>query len=129
MPPSAYAAKGVALVTTSAVFQNGTDIPGATQVVIASDQDASKNARPASAGFIKLCPSPPKNCFTITIENNAPITTIHSGIVTGRLNAKSIPVTTALKSPIVDFFLSSFSHAHSKNTQAKTLSTVTTPAR
>ena len=62
------------------------------------------------------------------MAKNAPITTIQSGIVTGILKAKSIPVTIALKSPTVVGLFNILFHNHSNKTHAKTLITVTTAA-
>ena len=60
---------------------------------------------PPSAGFIKFCPSPPNIHLTMMIANTPPSTASHHGSETGRFSAKSSPVTTALRSVIVLFFL------------------------
>ena len=82
--------------------------------------DISKKQRAAKAGFIKFCPSPPYNCFTIIIANRAPITGIHRGTVDGRFNARMSPVTTAEQSLIVIGFFIKYSNKYSDNTQVST---------
>ncbi len=77
--------------------------------------------RPTSAGLAKLCPSPPNNCFTTTMEMNAPMVAIHSGKAGGKLKARIRPVTTAEKSPTGSGFLRTRHHKSSKQTQAATV--------
>ena len=64
--------------------------------------NAKKHLAP-KAGFIKFCPRPPNNCFTIIMANAPPSAAFQYGKVHGRFNARIIPVTTALKSYIVIF--------------------------
>ena len=59
------------------------------------------------------------------IATALPITTIQRGIEAGKLNAKSIPVTTALKSLIVFSLFIIFLEMYSKNTQDATATAVT----
>ena len=54
---------------------------------------------------------------------------IQVGTVTGILNASSIPVTTALKSPAVTCFFVSFCHKYSVSTHTATESPVRYRAR
>ena len=83
--------------------------PAVTQLpVIILGQEATNMARAANAGFIKLCPNPPKACFTMATAKADPIRAIHHGALAGKLNANKIPVTTALKSVIVTFFFLNF---------------------
>ena len=63
---------------------------------------------------------PPKNCFAITIAKKSPIITIHIGIDAGTLNAKSIPVTIAERSPIVLWRFITLRDKYSNTTQAVT---------
>ena len=78
-------------------------IPVLVQVVIATGNDASKNALPARAGLTKLLPIPPNTIFTTIIENTPPNIHIHHGSDACTLNASNKPVTTAEKSPMVLF--------------------------
>ena len=114
-------ARGVASDTISGEIKNPVS-KGAVHFVIITGHDASKNARPTSAGFIKLCPVPPKNCFAIMIETKAPIRQIHHGAETGRLNASKSPVTAAVPSEIVTGFFVIFCHKNSNPTENKTQS-------
>jgi hypothetical protein len=90
--PSLRIPKGVAVVTPSR---------GVTQVVIATGQEATRNALPIKAGLKILQPKPPKNCLPIMIATAEPIAAIHKGIVDGRQKASNKPVITALPSLIV----------------------------
>ena len=71
--PWCMEAKGVAAVTASAVdrmpaaFRN----PTLTQLLISTGQ-LKRKARPASAGFRKFLPMPPKSCLTMTMANRSP---------------------------------------------------------
>ena len=66
---------------------------------------------------MKFCPNPPNIHFTTTIANTPPSTASHHGSVAGRFNAKSRPVTTALKSLIVCFLCTILLKIHSDATQ------------
>ena len=64
-------------------------------------QDSARIARAASAGLMKFWPMPPKIILHSRIAMMLPITGIQYGTVDGRFIASSMPVTTALKSPVV----------------------------
>ena len=84
----AWACSGVALETASTAPPiPAIQLPpcGATQAVISVAQEASKIARAASAGFMKFCPMPPKNCLTRMIAMAEPIAASHHGADAGRL--------------------------------------------
>ena len=53
------------------------------------------------AGLKGFLPSPPKVILAMAMATKAPMTTIHQGIVEGRLKASSTPVTTADQLEIV----------------------------
>ena len=73
-----------------------------------------------------FCPIPPKVIFTTPMENRAPISTTHQGVVTGRFMASNRPVTAAERSEIVDGLLSShLVTAHSTRTQEAMLTAST----
>ena len=72
-------------------------------------QQATRNARPARAGFIKLCPSPPNACLTTIIANIAPNIGTHNGALAGMFIPSKSPVTAAVKSPIFPGLLSNLS--------------------
>ena len=93
-------AKGVAVEIASA--------PGADQVVICTGHEASSMALAASAGLIKLWPSPPNTCLASTMANAEPMSVIHHGSEGGTFMAKSSPVTTADKSLMVTFLFMAF---------------------
>ena len=101
---------------------------GGTKVDIFSDQDASKNALAAKAGFTIFCPRPPKAILTTTIANIAPITNCHTGNVNGTLKASNIPVTTADKSFIVCFLFVALLNKYSDSTHAITEASIKTRA-
>ena len=65
------------------------------------------------AGFAKFIPIPPKSCLTTIMATTEPKAACQSGMETGRLNARSMPVTTAERSPTVTGFLHNFSKANS----------------
>jgi hypothetical protein len=91
---------------------------------------AIRKARPASAGLIKLLPRPYPNAILATaMENADPSTTIHQGSDGERLKASSIPVITALKSPIVDGFFIILQMIVSTTTAVSTDSAVKYSAR
>ena len=125
-------ASGVAPVcpstAVSAMVRNGK--PGVGHVVICTGNEMSRNARPANAGLKRLQPSPPKVIFTTPIANKAPITTIHNGMLAGRLNASNKPVRMA--EPSVTVGRPSRSRylpmTHSKNTHDATDTAVTAMA-
>ena len=89
-------ARGDAAVTASVFHDNAL-----TQFVIADGKDTNSTILPISAGLTKFWPMPPKNCLTTMMATTEPMAAIHSGMDTGRLNARIRPVTTALKSPRV----------------------------
>ena len=70
-------------------------------VFIRIAQDSARIARAASAGLMKFWPIPPKIILHSRMAMTEPITGIQYGTVDGRFIASSMPVTTALKSPIV----------------------------
>ena len=72
------------------------------------------------AGFAKFWPMPPKRFFTITMANREPTTAIQIGKVEGRLKASRMPVTTALRSPMVWGFLQAILNRYSPTTQVIT---------
>ena len=80
------------------------------------------------AGFMKFCPSPPNRHFTTTIANTPPITASHHGRVAGRFNARSSPVTTALRSSIVCFLCTILLNTHSDATQLAIVTRIRTNA-
>ena len=100
-------ASGVATVTAS-TFEPKMEsaVPGATHVAMMTGQE-NRNARAASAGFIKFCPMPPKSCLTTMIAKKSPMMSVQYGMVTGHTNASSNPVTTADRSPAVQSFFMS----------------------
>ena len=102
-------ARGVAVVTPS--YEN--------DVILPANDMRRKHLAP-SAGFMKLYPSPPNNCFTMRMANADPSIAIHTGTSGERLSASSNPVTTALKSDMVTFLFISFSYSHSNSTHATT---------
>ena len=55
----------------------------------------SRNTRPTKAGLNGLLPSPPKLILPMPMATNAPMTTIHTGRLLGRLNDSNRPVSTA----------------------------------
>ena len=85
--------------------------------------------RPTSAGLAKLYPRPPNSCLVMTMATNAPTTAIHSGILTGMLSARMMPVTTAERSPAVLGLCSSTSYRYSNATQAKAVTATSSSAR
>ena len=117
--PAFNAANGVALLTAS--------VPGVKNAdeVILTGQEANNIALAANAGFMKLCPKPPKQCFTMAIANMEPMATIHKGAVEGTLNANKMPVTTALKSLTVTGLFNIFCIATSAATANTTETKVT----
>jgi hypothetical protein len=70
-------------------------------VVISAVKDNIRTILAVMAGLAKFCPIPPNSCLTTATATIHPITASHIGIVTGKFNASSIPVTQADKSPIV----------------------------
>ena len=94
---------------------------GCTQVDIIVGKEAIRTMRPTSAGLTKFCPMPPKNCLTTTIATTLPIAATHSGMVAGRLKARRMPVTMALRSPSV---LGRFMILRLKNSLSMQVSTV-----
>ena len=77
-------AKGVAVATTSGL------VP--VKVAIWVGQEVKSIALAASAGFMKLEPKPPKNCFTTIMAKAEPIIGNHQGALAGKLKAINIPV-------------------------------------
>ena len=61
------------------------ETPSMVQYVIGTGQLDSITARPTRAGFMKLQPMPPKNCFTTIIAKTHPTAAIQKGMVGGRL--------------------------------------------
>ena len=72
---------------------------GSTQLLIAAGKESIRTIL-HNCGVGKVLSKPPKICLAITIAAKVPIAAIQKGKVTGRLNAKMTPVTTADKSPI-----------------------------
>ena len=108
---------------------SGFPMAGAVKFVMAEAKDTRSVIRAVMAGFAKFCPMPPKNCFTTTTATNAPITHIHSGIVTGRLKASSRPVATALRSPTVQDRFMIFLERYSNRTALPVQTAMTSAAR
>ena len=103
--PLAIIASGVALVVASGSISNAL---GTAQLVIVPENAVIRIILAVAAGLAKFCPIPPKSCFTTTIAITLPSAACQSGIVTGRLSAKIMPVTTAERSSTVLSFLQSF---------------------
>ena len=61
VPPSRRTASGVALET-----------PSTEKLVIAEPNEINRKHRPASAGFMKLCPSPPKRHLATSTAKRLP---------------------------------------------------------
>ena len=116
--------RGVAAETASAP-----PTTGEVKFVITEAKETSSTMRAVMAGFAKFCPTPPKNCFTTTIATKAPITQIHSGVFTGRLNASSMPVITAVRSPTVLGRRITRRARYSNNTELPTHSAMSHAAR
>ncbi len=114
---------GVALATVSA-----TPCRGATQLVIAVANETSRKIRAVAAGFAKLQPMPPNRHLTTTIAINEPTMAIQSGSVTGTLNPRIMPVTTALQSWILLWVLVTIQKSCSKTTQEITQVATSTSA-
>ena len=68
--------------------------------VIIDTKDINKKTRPTRAGLNIFLPIPPYTILDKIMAIKQPTSTIHSGIVAGRLKAKSKPVTTADKSQV-----------------------------
>ena len=103
--PAFNCASGVAPVT-----------PSYTKLVIWLVNESRRKHLAPRAGFIKFCPRPPNNCFTIRIANTLPIAPIHHGAVGGIFSPSNSPVTAALQSLIVIFLCINFSYMYSVNT-------------
>ena len=97
MPAAAPIGVALATASTPARLPNA----GVANVFIRLAQDSARIARAASAGLMKFWPIPPKIILHSRIAMTEPITGIQYGTVDGRFIASSMPVTTALKSPIV----------------------------
>ena len=95
IPSLPSTAKGVAVVFRSS---------GLLHVVRITGYDASRNARPASAGLKIFMPKPPKVNLTIAMAKNEPKLTTHQGVAGGSVIASSKPVITALPSRMVIVF-------------------------
>ena len=116
--------KGVAFVVASTYEPI---CPATGQEVICAGNDAKRKQRPTKAGLNGLQPRPPKVIFPMPIATNAPIITIQTGRLEGRLKPNKSPVSMAEPSLMVGCFFSMyFVIAHSKNTQAATLDAQTT---
>ena len=81
--------------------------------------------RAVRAGLTKFWPMPPNICFTTTIATTAPKNTIHKGMLTGRLKANRIPVTTALRSVTVLSRFITLRQMYSSTTQESTETAIT----
>ena len=103
-------------ITLVSETASGFQYSGSAQVVIGAVSEIIRTIRAVIAGFAKFWPSPPKSCFTITIATKLPRTAIQKGSVTGRLSASMIPVTAALRSPIVCSLFIIFRHRYSNTT-------------
>ena len=68
---------------------------GATQTVIWTGKEMSRNTRPTIAGLKRLKPNPPKTCLARMVANSPPRTPIHHGAQGGREIASSQPVSRA----------------------------------
>ena len=79
-------ASGVAVATASTGVQNSGQFGAGWrgQVVMITGQKTIRNARAASAGFIKFLPMPPNSCLTMTMAKASPMSTIHSGAGNGQ---------------------------------------------
>ena len=86
-------------------------VPGQTTIT---------SSLPIRAGLAKLLPIPPNICLTTRILKISAAARTHKGTVTGMLKARSIPVTTALKSPAVTCFFVTFCHKNSVSTHRAT---------
>ena len=64
----------------------------------------------------------------MTMATKAPTTAIHSGMPTGMLRARMMPVTTAERSPTVFCLWVRISYRYSNATQAKVVTTTCTSA-
>ena len=106
-------ARGVAPVTPSYVKE-----------VICPAKDTIKKHLAPSAGFIKFCPRPPNNCFTIMIANTLPMIAIQIGNVDERFNASKSPVTAALPSLTVKGSFIAFCQIYSVSTQVAIQTTI-----
>ena len=98
-PPAAMTARGVAVETAS----------GKTQAVMVLEKERNSTIRPTMAGLAKFRPRPPKSCLTTRMATMLPKAACHRGMVTGRLQARMTPVTTADQSPTVTGSLQPFS--------------------
>ena len=96
--------------------------------VISAANAIKRKQRPPRAGFMKFCPRPPNSIFTITIAKTPPITASHHGRFTGRFNAKSKPVTTALRSVRLFFLCTILSKIHSEAIQLAMVTKINTNA-
>ena len=67
-------------------------------------KEISRKARPARAGFIKFCPSPPKKHLVTRMAKTPPRIGAYSGMDGGMTRASRRPVTTAEQS-VREFFL------------------------
>ena len=108
-------ARGVAPETASAMR-----LAGVVNAVIVRVNAIKRIILAVSAGFRRFFPMPPHKSFSIITAINEPIMHIHRGAETGRLNARIMPVTAALKSPAVSGRFSSFPMPYSKPVQHAT---------
>ena len=98
---------------------------GTGQVVICAGKEMSRNTRPVMAGLNTFCPIPPKDILATPMATKAPITIIHHEMPEGRFIPRSMPVTTAERSPMVELFLSRYLvMAHSRSTHEATLTAI-----
>jgi len=96
---------------------------------MAAGKESRRKTRPTRAGFQMLHPSPPKLIFPIPMAMIAPITTIQSGRIDGRLKASSMPVIRAEPFVSVDGRWSIYLViSHSVRRHAVTLTSVTQSA-
>ena len=131
--PADMEASGVAAVRPSSTALVGLEntagcTPERIHVFMNSGQ-LNRKARAASAGLTMFCPMPPKSCLTSTMANSAPRITTQYGMVGGQTKASRMPVTTAERSAQAFSFFMILRYAHSKNTQAATLTMTTVRQR
>ena len=118
-PPSARMPSGVAPVAASACRGFGTG-----QVVISVAKEMNRTILAVIAGFTIFLPMPPNSCFTTMMATKQPTMAIQYGRPDGTLNAISIPVRAAERSPTVCVFFISLLYTHSKNMLAAMQTTV-----
>ena len=91
-------------------------------------KEISRKQRAASAGFRKFLPRPPKQHFTTSMANMAPMTGSIRGVSGDRHSASIRPVTTAEKSFQVSPLWHSRSKANSEATAVNTDTSTTSSA-